>query len=727
MQNYDTRGSCLEDTQPDRPEVGALVAAMTQALLDGGDYQTRMARAYETRLCLWDGQSDDGRKHAEQLGREAFPWEGASDVRVRLADEIISEDVRLMKTAVFSGNLQATGRNTGNRFRSSAITDLLRWMLFTAMQPEMRSELELAAQWRQQYLASVIHVRWEQRVERVERTIDMQPYIDAAMQGDENMGRFVQALADPLMDEQTAALLTQEIPTMTTREARKVVKSLRETGEATFRTLNPQGGRVRWRAYKPFEDVFFPPNCMDLQDARCVTVREWLTETELREAITSQGWDEEWVSAALQHKGKQAYQDQGGTMGGFGSRIRGRQMIEDRRDLVEVWHCYYKVPEAGGTAIYYTVLSPWVSDLWAHHGLNDYEHGKYPFVLCLRERIERNLLEGRGIAEQAEPWQQELKVQRDYRSDRASITVLPPIKEPLHRAGAKLQLGPGRRIPVRNPNDFEFMAVPAYDATSVQVEQATRADADLYFGRVSVSVPPVRTRLYQENLLGDWLAEVGLAIRQSFQLMQQYMSDEEVARVADAQGLALGRSREEIQGEFDWSLEFAPGDLDGDALKQKLGLLTATIQMDSEGVLDRAGLIRLVALSIDPRIAREVVRSSEAASQAEVDDEQLQFTKIAAGVEPPMKEAGQNFALRLQTLQNIVRVNPQLQQRYQGDEIFRKLVDARAQHFQFMLQQQKNAVIGRTGAAPVLTGEADGGALAGAAGGAGGAGEGGAA
>ncbi len=698
MNDFDLSDS-MAGTTAERPVVKALIAQTQEAMRDGSGYRERMERAHDVRRCIWPGQSEDGRKHAEALGRDAFPWEGASDTRVRLADEFIEEDVRLMKAAVFNGNLQATGRKTENRFRSPGVTGLMRWMLFTAMEPGLRQQLELAAQWRQQYLASVLHVRWEQRVERVERRLVLSDFVQEAMAGDEEQARFVEAVADPLMDEVTATALVEVTPMMTMREGRRVIRELREKGEATYRTLSPKGGKVRWTAYKPMEDLFFPPNCTDLQDAPFVTVREWLRPTELKERVASEGWDEEWTEEALKQEGMGA-QDE------VGRAVSGRQLVEERKGYVEVWHVYYKVAEGGGTAVYYTVICPGVPERWAVHGLHDYEHGEYPFVLCVRERIERNILAGRGIAEQAEPWQAELKVQRDYRSDRASITVLPPIKEPMNRAGTKLLLGPGRRIPVRNPNDFEFMQVPQYDATSVQVEKATREDAERYFGRVSPDVPGQRTQLYQENLVSDWLSEVKVAVRQSWQLMQQYMTDEEVAMVVDAEGLALGRTREEIQGEYGWSFEFNPADLDGDALKEKLGLVATVLQMDTEGVIDRAGLIGLVMLSIDPRIAREVVRAKDAVTQAEIEDEQLQFTKIAAGVEPAMKEGGQNFALRLQTLENIVRVNPALQQRYAGDEVFRKLVDARVQHFRFQLQQQENALIGRLGAAPVLTGDA---------------------
>jgi hypothetical protein len=106
--------------------------------------------------------------------------------------------------------------------------------------------------------------------------------------------------------------------------------------------------------------------------------------------------------------------------------------------------------------------------------------------------------------------------------------------------------------------------------------------------------------------------------------------------------------------------------------------------------------------ALDQNLSDLIVQDIGVATAAEQEDEQTAFAKIAAGTEPPLKEGGQNAQVRLQTLQTIIQSNPAVQQRYQQDEIFRSMIDARAQAFQFQLQQQQNAVIGRTGAQPAL-------------------------
>lgn len=190
----------------------------------------------------------------------------------------------------------------------------------------------------------------------------------------------------------------------------------------------------------------------------------------------------------------------------------------------------------------------------------------------------------------------------------------------------------------------------------------------------------------------------------TLQLAQQYMTDVEVSRLV---GKPLQQSfratREDIQGRFDLMLVFDSKDLDQDALKMKLDYVAkVVVPLDTAGTIDRAMLTRLIVGSIDPNMADMLVRDVGAVQQATVEEEQGNFAKIAAGTEPPITENPDNAQLRLQTLQGIVQANPAVQQRYQQDEIFRKMLDARMQAFQFAIDQQQNAQIGRTGATPAL-------------------------
>jgi hypothetical protein len=313
------------------------------------------------------------------------------------------------------------------------------------------------------------------------------------------------------------------------------------------------------------------------------------------------------------------------------------------------------------------------------------------------------LLESRGIPELVQTAQEEIKIQRDFRSDRASISILPPVKVPANRGKFDLVLGPGMQIPERRPGEIEWMNPPRPDMGSIEVEAATRADVDNYFGRISDAVPQQRYMLHTQELIDSWLIDMKLCIAQTMALAQQYMTPEEVARITGNAQLAFNASPQDIRGRFDITAEFDARLLDNEALGAKLDYLAKVlVPLDSFGVIDRAGLVKYMFQAVDPNLAGLLVQDIGAATAAEQEDEQTAFAKIAAGTEPPLKEGGQNAQVRLQTLQQIIQSNPAVQQRYQQDEIFRKMIDARAQAFQFQLQQQQNAVIGRTGAQPAL-------------------------
>ena len=69
----------------------AIKAEFDQLCTDAGNaVNDRRAMSEDVRLCLWENQSDDGRKH-DSDEKKAFPFDGASDSRIRLADGTINE------------------------------------------------------------------------------------------------------------------------------------------------------------------------------------------------------------------------------------------------------------------------------------------------------------------------------------------------------------------------------------------------------------------------------------------------------------------------------------------------------------------------------------------------------------------------------------------------------------------------------------------------------------
>lgn len=681
--------------QPDREKINEIISDIDQADADGSQYVQRKLRNWNTRYCVWPGQSEDGRKHGSAMGKAPWPWESASDCRVRLADNIVKDHCAILTNAFFKSRVQVQPVESMDSDKKQAAETILKWLLFQHCLDDLRREVRLAAEFRETYGLAVMAVDWQQTTRTEIKRFSLEDAQQMVQESqDPNLAAMLQIIMDPLQEETAAELLGQVVPELGSVSK---VRALRDKGEVEWESPYIFESKPVWTALEAWEDVIFPIQTFSLQRAAFVARRELLNEVELRERAAVEGWDEDWVERAVKHKGEL-------------KRInlnlhRSDQFIyEQMRDMIEVWHVFRKEndPKTDAVRVTRSVISYHVPDKAAVHELLPYSHGLYPFVELPRERSTRPILESRGVPEITQTAQEEIKIQRDYRADRASISILPPVRVPANRGKFDLVMGPGVQVPERRPGEIGWMDPPRFDQGSIEVENATRLDVNNYFGRMADGVPPQMSMLHTQELIDSWLLDMKLCVIQTMALAQQYMTPDEVARVTGNQ-LPFNASPQDIRGRFDITAEFDARLLDAEALGAKLDYLAKIlVPMDSFGVIDRVGLIKYMFQAVDPNMASMLVQDIGAATQAEQEDEQAAFAKISAGAEPPLKEGGQNAQVRLQTLQGIIQSNPAVQQRYQQDEIFRKMIDARAQAFQFQLQQQQNAVIGRTGAQPAL-------------------------
>lgn len=678
--------------KPERDFISNLVGKLSQAQTDASIYVTNKVRNFNTRLCLWKGQADDGRKYQALLGKKPFPWEGATDSRIRLADSVIIDTVKLLKRAFFSAKMQVQPTNSTKSAYKAVVQTALDWMIKVHCLDDLRREIDLLGNIREQYGLAILGVFWRTTTRVEEKELNLQDIIDAAHQGDGRAAALAEAIMDPLQEDLAKSMLGEIHDELGTVSA---VRSLRETGSVSYENPYIFESKPEWVALEPLEDILFPASTWSLQRAPWVARRELLTEDEIRERETTMDYDPDWIERAVKLKGRtnQISRDYLRT---------NVVLVTEDRDLIEVWTVYRKEHEKGATKVYETVLHSGIMDQVAKDDLMEYQHGLYPFVEFPRERFSRNLLESRGVPEIVATSQSEIKTQRDYRSDRSSIAILPPVRVPANRGKIDLVFGPNSQIPERRPGEFGWMEPPPFDGDTIEVEKSARNDVDEYFGRASAAVAPGKTQIAQQDLVDDFLIDCKLAISQTLQLMHQYMTDDQIQLIAGMLPEPFQLSREDIQGQYDLTVDFDVRDLDTDYLGKKLDYISKiVVPLDVSGVLDRAGLVSWVMGAIDPVLGQQLVRNPGVATAAEAEDEQTAFAKIAAGTEPPFKQGG-NAQVRLQVLQQIVQANPAVQQRYNQDPIFKKMLDARVANFRFQLDQAQNAQIGRQGAVPAL-------------------------
>lgn len=686
----------------DEPLLRALAQETDRLIVNGTTRYSRYGLWFDTRYALWADQNDEGTKE----GADAFPWLGASDTRVRLADKIIKERIRLRKAGFWGKRLQARALRGANAGAATLVNTLIKWMLYTQALPMVKRETELGWSIADTYGAAVVGCFWKRRTRLAPQSVDLESLFQLA-QENEDVAKLLRTLGDPLQDEQTIAGLIEQWPDNTPGDLRRFLKQLRKTGRAEIRTAYLCKNEIDWKAMRPGIDVFFDAGLSDLQEAPLITCRELLTEADLREREQSEGWDADFIEQACQHKGVTSFDT---AYDPLRMSPRGRAswagvMTEDNDQRIEILRSFYFVHERGTSALYQTVYHRSVANTAGLHLLHGYDHGQMPFFAWRSETAERPILESRGIPELCLTWQTEEKVDRDAHTDRQSLEILPTLQVPRGLAGQVL-IGPGQQLERKRAGDFEFLQMPQISAGAERAGTLRTKEICEYFGRAHPEADPGMVQLARQELVTDALTDVIPLVQQSWQLMQQYLTDEEIMAVAGplAGGVRLGTA--DIRGQFTFEFTFDVRMIDTDFLDTIIKGIKEILPMDRMGVIDLSGLVGFLFHSISPDLAEQFVRPAQAAQMADVTDELAQLGGIALGIEPPLKEVS-NPQLRLQVVQQTMQ-SPRYRQIVQADQTgtVEKLLQNQVQKYQFLLQQQQNAQTGKVGVQPVLPGHA---------------------
>ncbi len=701
----------------ENPDLARMRTQLDRCLGDAGTYLEQYRQDFETRFCLWEGQSRDGRRWQENAGsaQKVRPWDGASDVRTFTADEIVNERVETMMAAVRRSQIQVTALRSANYDTAAKVNILLNWRFKNHLAPMLARELEKAFQWRETYGVSALGIWWDQQRRCGRRKITLEEMVQMAVQkmeqGDPTGVTALQELADPIFDEKTIARMRELSPILDRRGALKILKELRTNGETEVPQIYIVKNQPCWEALRLFLDVFCPVETSSFESARWVERRCLLTAEDLEEKVNSEGWDRDFCEALWQHRGKSYgalndFRQSLRTENGLGLAMQANAPGQTYSDeYAEVWHRYYHGIEkqSGVPVLCRLVWSPLVPDDYGFHDVFGYDHGQLPFVELVRERIENAMADSRSVPEIAATFQGTIKTQRDAANDYTHMTTLPPLIVPPWRANTEIKLGPAAQIPERKQGELRWLPPPPAGTNIAQnVEDRTRLALAWYFGRPDPGVSPARTAIAQEHLVGGALTQVASAARMSLQLEQQFLDAATVSRVAGDPSSVVQLSREDIAGQFTVSLIFDPGNLDPERTKLKLAAFKDyVLAFDTQNVVDRAKLAQVAARWIDPDLADQIVGDPQLASQRELESEKANLAQIVSGIEPEMVPEGQNYALRLQALFGMLQSNPLLQQQIESRPDTMAILEARIKHLSTLAEQfGANPQIGRTGATP---------------------------
>lgn len=683
--------------------------------------------ADDVRFCRWTGQSPDGRKHDNALlGKAAFPFDGSSDKRERTADAIANEQVTILMSALLRANIGFRGVKGEDDPLGDALSLLWEWVLSDQVGPEWLMEWTKFAQWRQSDSPAVgiMQIYWHQeralRPEHVTAEDVMQKALAAAQTMQMQVTPEAQAdlqdlMTNPARTVELAGLIGGLWDELTPGRAKKVAEQLQTQGDASFPYPYICENRLKVKARRMFDDIFIPENTpTDFNKrARVIYVREWFTRAELEEREAMGDFQPEFLAKVLEHEGETGWQHLtrwDAQTGEYAEMPARRDWNKDRqRGHYELITAIFKASNTEGIpGIYSVVYHANVEIPGSKLELIDYKipGGKYFFVGSSRELLTDRLWDSRGISELAMTEQNALKQLHDSFLDHAQLSTVPPIKVPRSRPKLALVIKPMVLIKEDRPGEIAWMQPPAYPQTNENTRKDIREGLARYFGQMSDTNPPDLIRLYMEHLVNFFLVAVGEAVSMGMRLCAQYLDDETIAAVVGEDQVALVRSIDAEDAVFRCELDFEAGMLSLDFM-EKVGTMITNFVLpwDTQSTVQRDVLVRWFLTAISKTLKSRLVRPVTEANQSEADDEENNFTKIAAGIEPPMMEEGQNWALRKQTLLGIGQKNPEAYKKLTPASL--QILEARLKHLGGMEEQQKNAQIGRTMAAPALPGAAE--------------------
>jgi hypothetical protein len=682
---------------------------------------TRRRWADDVRYCIWNGQSDDGRKRDDALGDNgpAFPFDGASDSRVRLADFVLRVQVALLKQAVKRASITVREVESGDVNVAGHLSTLAKWLLNNRIARNWRMHIERLAQWGlgDSPAISLLHVYQDVReVVRMRRyTIDElimwleEMAIDPMSPlGEMELGDL---LMNPARQEELVMQLSQQFPQLKPAVLRKSLKTLLEQGVADFPVVEVLHNEPRIEALRMWEDVFVPTDTRDPETCQVIYVRRWMTLAQLEEKERMEGWDAEAIDK-LTGRDEDASKGQEGAS--YILEADGRETTEVRvfdhtfgRDgLYEVITAYIRgVTDDGVTGIFTIHFSGFVDEPLSQMKLLNYPHAGFPFVWYVREYTSCCLLDSRGMCELLQTDQDFLKVMRDLNADHAQLFTLPPFIHNMTSPEREVRFTSLALIRVGTNSTLDPIKIPQGSELPLKHMEALYRQVSNYTGVAITDINEVVQSILTQDMVDDFIDVIRDAILMLMQLAVTFMDEQELRDICNAPELDMEDLRMGMRKLRDIHVEFNAATLNVDFIKALSDVVSSIRQHDTEKTIMDGELVDYMMRQLSPTLANRAVRPVEVARAAEVEDEKKNLALIMSGQEPAMVEKGQNYQARLDYLMKWL----QLQQQAAQNGIMPPLppmvmqvLEARVKHLEGQMMQQENAVTGRTMAEKAL-------------------------
>lgn len=675
-------------------ERGRLVAELRYWQNRSTAFYANREREERAFLQVWKGQDVSGVRE-DKDERLAWPFDGASDQRVRWGDTAFQNLLALVVVALDGARVEVTcdGTVQGQK-RAAAIQKVLKWC-----------RRKLGAKWYAQVAAllrymmvdtpavAAMDVEWAVRRTVGVGTLEFEKaqaeYVawrvnqGAAVAPDDAAAEFATALAT--RDETDGYALVRAflagVKGVPEGDVDAVAEALDEEGACECRTAAERWEGPEIRALRYGDDFMIPESCEDFDYADPLFRSEWYTETQLRELAAEGEWSRAWVEETLEKKGATFYD------------TRDYRDAQDMKDVVNVvWAYTTETTPAGDTVRYETLLSLAAGSAFGKRIVRS-RRGKWETVFFRREVLAGNLTASRGLAQLCAPDQGLAKEIKDMANNNAIVSSLPAVKAKGARV-RNVMIEPFGVLNMGQGDDVAWMNPPPYPAAAKEMVKEIRDDLLAFLG-LSNGETDVSTRT--QSFVTMMLAQFRELYVRLVECAQDYASDEALLTVTNATDVA-GVRHEDLDGDFQLALEFNPANINHkDLIERVTALAQVLAPYDSKNEMDRLPILRSVMSQMFPEIADESFRSPAELTADDVKDEQDNFVKIKAGIAPAVDTEGKwNYAARLEFYQRLQQENPDAiaEMGEVSQAIFQRHVQALEQQAR---QYGENAAIGRTG------------------------------
>lgn len=647
-----------------KPDVAALQKEF-QLALEGshhGGQSLTLAGAEQTRYNAREGRDGSGRlrqKNCNQ-GTQVRPYDGRPDSDSELSDTIINAQVDIDLTVLHKGrpSVSATHISQMTAAEIAQVTALINWMRRGPLLEDLIDDGELLSQVKNMNGWAVLHPCWRTKYSLRRDRVTMQQIAAMAaaaaqLNPEHPIAQAVALIDDPTLEEPAVKLWLQAYPSLSKRVARRNIRELREQRETELLVQEKVFAGPALEALIPGVNFFVSAETGKLKNARLCVKLENYSQARLEAKELSDGWDPEFIAAAV------------GTMS-KSSLAQGNVSSDEQNRNIEILTAYvFALDEQQECeAIYCTVFSNHVPELFAKHWVLDSAHGEQPFIGVRTEVLGLRPCDSRGIPEVTRTAQFAVKDAQDAVLLDLELSTPSMIK----RTGASMS-----KLPLEITPGGVFNGNPGVNFEPVNLTQFSKPELALkliemfykrqqdYHGLPTPNTEshPSRWQMRQARNGLRWLSAWGQAFWQLCVMCLEEYSEAELTAILGAPPLITAEKllRHQVQLDFDTRM------LDNEWMLEVAKTLSQYVfPVDRTGATDMNKYIRLVLGSMFPGLDNELARDEAGAQQAVFNEVAADVAWIMQGNEARAYVQNDPTAgMKLQYLKQILANNPAYQ------------------------------------------------------------------